>query len=346
MTQFDWGTMDPFVDDGVQLANQLNSWRDAIHSWHRGPSRPSYVVPGMMWINDAAGPTTWLVNVYLSPTVGDVPMFAYDTTTGQVSMSAATGGGFAAAILLAQATVNPSVRWNSTNNPIDIKAWRATVTLTGALRFSAFSDAGVEQGVIEMHRDGSVVTGSGGAAATQPRMTGAIVPFGGSAEPSWGVFANGQAISRATYAALFAIYGTYYGAGNGSSTFNVPNFNGRVVAGLDRGAGNLTAPQMSPDGNTLGATGGQQTEIAQVGVSGNTGGSLAVDVTSYQMDGSNLDTQVQGGGGSEVAQGAHTHGNVRSAGVTSGQLNVVAAGSTAPVTNVQPTIAMNFVVIT
>lgn len=36
--------------------------------------------------------------------------------------------------------------------------------------------------------------------------------------------ADGSAISRTTYAALFAIYGTTYGAGNGTTTFNLPNF--------------------------------------------------------------------------------------------------------------------------
>jgi hypothetical protein len=155
MSQFDFGVMDPYVVDGVELADFLNQFRDALFSWHRGSTRPTYIVPGMMWINDAAGPTSWVVNVYLSPTVGDVPIFTYDTTTGAVLISAASGS-FAATTLLAQAAANPSVRWNATGNVIDAKAWRATAVVGGALRISAFSDAGVEQGWIQFNRDGTI----------------------------------------------------------------------------------------------------------------------------------------------------------------------------------------------
>jgi microcystin-dependent protein len=48
---------------------------------------------------------------------------------------------------------------------------------------------------------------------------------------------NGAAISRTTYAGLFAIIGTMYGAGNGSTTFNLPDARGRFVRGWDHGAG-------------------------------------------------------------------------------------------------------------
>lgn len=58
-------------------------------------------------------------------------------------------------------------------------------------------------------------------------------------------FPAGQAISRTTYASLFAIIGVTYGAGDGSSTFNLPDLRGRVVAALDNmggsAAGRLTA---------------------------------------------------------------------------------------------------------
>jgi microcystin-dependent protein len=48
---------------------------------------------------------------------------------------------------------------------------------------------------------------------------------------------NGNAVSRTTYAALFAIIGTNYGSGDGSSTFNVPDLRGEFVRGVDRGRG-------------------------------------------------------------------------------------------------------------
>jgi microcystin-dependent protein len=80
--------------------------------------------------------------------------------------------------------------------------------------------------------------------------------------PSFCILPYGQAISRATYAAYFAKVGTTYGAGDGSTTFNVPDLRGRVVAGKDDMGGvsadRLTAISGSLNGDTLGAVGGQE----------------------------------------------------------------------------------------
>ena len=56
---------------------------------------------------------------------------------------------------------------------------------------------------------------------------GAILAFGGAAAPAGWLLCQGQAVSRTTYAALFAAIGTAYGAGDGSTTFNIPD--GREV---------------------------------------------------------------------------------------------------------------------
>jgi microcystin-dependent protein len=53
---------------------------------------------------------------------------------------------------------------------------------------------------------------------------GAVMSFGGSSTPAGWLRCNGQAVSRTTYSALFAVIGTTYGSGNGSTTFNVPDF--------------------------------------------------------------------------------------------------------------------------
>lgn len=57
-----------------------------------------------------------------------------------------------------------------------------------------------------------------------------------SAPAGW-IKANGAAVSRTTYAALFAILGTTYGAGDGATTFNVPDLRGEFMRGLDDGRG-------------------------------------------------------------------------------------------------------------
>lgn len=69
------------------------------------------------------------------------------------------------------------------------------------------------------------------------------------------VLADGSAVSRTTYAALFALYGTTYGAGDGATTFNVPNLKGRVPVMLD-------AAQTEFD--ALGETGGAKTHTLTV----------------------------------------------------------------------------------
>jgi microcystin-dependent protein len=55
-------------------------------------------------------------------------------------------------------------------------------------------------------------------------------------QPGWRS-ANGQALSRTTFAALFAVIGTTYGAGDGSTTFNVPDLRGEFLRGWDNGRG-------------------------------------------------------------------------------------------------------------
>jgi len=60
---------------------------------------------------------------------------------------------------------------------------------------------------------------------------GAVMPFAMSTAPSGWLVANGSAVSRATYAALFAAIGTTYGAGNGSTTFALPDLRASFVRG-------------------------------------------------------------------------------------------------------------------
>lgn len=63
---------------------------------------------------------------------------------------------------------------------------------------------------------------------------GIILPWGGDSAPNanW-MLAQGQAISRTGYAALFALYGIRFGSGDGSLTFNLPNGKKRVFIGSD-----------------------------------------------------------------------------------------------------------------
>ena len=65
--------------------------------------------------------------------------------------------------------------------------------------------------------------------------SGTVAWFAGSSAPAGWLKANGAAISRTTYAALFAAIGTTYGAGDGRTTFNLPDLRGEFVRGWDDG---------------------------------------------------------------------------------------------------------------
>ena len=62
-------------------------------------------------------------------------------------------------------------------------------------------------------------------------LAGTISMWAGAAAPAGWLFADGEPTNRTNYAALFAICGTTYGAGNGSTTFNLPDFSGRTAVG-------------------------------------------------------------------------------------------------------------------
>ena len=92
---------------------------------------------------------------------------------------------------------------------------------------------------------------------------GMIMPTAGSVEPSGWLYCYGQNLSRATYARLFTAVGTTYGAGDGSTTFGMPDLRGRTIAGKDNMGGStasrLTAAGSGITGTTLGNTGGTET---------------------------------------------------------------------------------------
>jgi len=96
---------------------------------------------------------------------------------------------------------------------------------------------------------------------------GTVIDYAGTLEPAavqgvtW-AYPYGQALSRTTYATLFARLGTTYGVGNGTTTFNLPDYRGRVGAGRDDmgavSADRITAGIAGFNGDTLGASGGDQ----------------------------------------------------------------------------------------
>ena len=76
-----------------------------------------------------------------------------------------------------------------------------------------------------------------GAESQIAAPTGSVYTFAGSTVPTGWLKCNGALLSRTTYASLFAVIGTTYGAGDGSTTFALPDLRGEFVRGVDDGRG-------------------------------------------------------------------------------------------------------------
>jgi microcystin-dependent protein len=151
---------------------------------------------------------------------------------------------------------------------IDSKANKANPTFTGTANFATISSGNVTATTLATlpanTSIGSIsateigyLDGITSSVQTQLNTTnqfisptGSIILWSTNTAPSNWLICNGATISRATYATLFAVIGTTYGAGDGSTTFTIPNLMGRVPFGRDS---NQT------EFDTLAETGGTKT---------------------------------------------------------------------------------------
>lgn len=98
---------------------------------------------------------------------------------------------------------------------------------------------------------------------------GVVLPYAGPLPPDGWLLCDGSNVSRTTYAKLFAAVGTTYGAGDGTTTFKLPDLRGEFVRGLDNSRGVDT-------GRTLGSA--QAATTVPNAVTGASGGSLTINV--------------------------------------------------------------------
>lgn len=104
------------------------------------------------------------------------------------------------------------------------------------------------------HNDSLTTKSYVDAAVTGSVPTGSVVSYAGTGSaPSGWIICNGQAISRTAASDLWDLIGTTYGSGDGSTTFNVPDLRGRAVIGQDGGTGRVANAAADSFGGTLGA---------------------------------------------------------------------------------------------
>lgn len=151
----------------------------------------------------------------------------------------------------------------------------------------------------------------------------------------------GQAISRATYAALFAVIGTVFGVGDGSTTFNLPDARGRVMLGQDDMGG--TAASRVTAANAIGVVGGSATHAL-------TTAELASHSHSHNH-GAHDHTESGGWGGGQTAgrvsfYSANNNPDTLTTDATTPATDATTAGSGTAHNIVQPYLTVNYVIRT
>ena len=257
-------------DNGQSVRNDINGNLDALFSNNSGASEPSTTTAFMWWAdtnNDAlkirnAADSAFITIGTLSETNLGLALKASPTFTGNVGIPAGTLGslpvrfsgdtdtGFfrnnANDFSIVTTGVRrahfdsdgitirdrKSLRFRDTSNS-NFVALRAPDNAASDITLTLPSSDGNANDVLQSDGSGNLSF----AALPQAVPTGSVHMMATTTAPSGYLKCNGAAVSRTTYADLFAIIGTTHGAGDGSSTFNVPDLRGEFVRGWDDSRG-------------------------------------------------------------------------------------------------------------
>ena len=179
--------------------------------------------------------------------------------------------------------------------------------------------------------------------------TATIVPWSSASVPTGFLECNGQAVSRSTYSALFAIVSTTYGTGDGASTFNVPDLQNNVAVGKSNNkalASTGGADTVTTTGNVAGSTANHTLTEAELASHShsfgalNNQGSPAPRTYGISIPGGSL------GGGGTTRNNAPTV-NMNNAGSDSGHSHNMSANFAGDATSVlQPYLTIMYVIKT
>lgn len=177
---------------------------------------------------------------------------------------------------------------------------------------------------------------------------GAVLDYTGTSAPNSNfVMANGQCISRTTYASYFALVGTTFSTCDGTTTFGVPDLRGRVVAGTNTlgtsSANRITSGGGNFDGDTLGNAGGAQNQTLTLSQLPST--NLSINNITVN-NGTNVvhttGTFTESAAGNDRASLDRSATNTKSDITLSGNIPLGGSGNSHP--NVQPTMVLSKIV--
>lgn len=139
MSQFDYGTIDPNTKSGPQLALDLNDFRDALNTQHKGNLRPSYAQPGMQWVREVSS-TQWDVMFFdgdtdyvlrsVNPTTNTLIRIPKTDVAGIAELETTVAG-------LDAKYVTKDSNTGAANIPVGTSAQRPAVPAAGMFRYNS-----------------------------------------------------------------------------------------------------------------------------------------------------------------------------------------------------------------
>jgi microcystin-dependent protein len=287
---------------GATVRADINALAEAIVTLNSGTLAPTVTFPFMFWMDTFTN--TLKVrnsanNAWISFLTISGSTIAIVNTILPLMVS---GSWYGTNIRYVTADTAGSVEigWNLQFHPDagGTEDYRAIITRTTGANGN-FEIANTGSGTFNLNSGSGPMTINGVAVSFIP--VGMIVPYmGATGVPSKWLFCYGQNINRTTYAALFAVVGTTYGAGDGSTTFTLPDLRGRTVAGVDAMGGGSADRITIFDGDVLGNAGGSQVHYLD---------ETQIPAHAHIADPPNTALSVSGTGtGTTNNSGTHSHG--------------------------------------
>ena len=221
------------ADPGTMFAYQL--YADTTNNLlkQRNSGNSGWVTIGTL------GATNWGLAALASPTFTGVPLAPTASAGTNTTQIATTAFVVSSYLPLAGGTVTGNITLNAQSDirfadadSTNYVALQAPATVASNLTLTLPATDGSSGQALTTNGSGTLAFATIGGVPT-----GAVFYFAANTAPTGFLKADGTAVSRTTYAALFAVTGTTYGAGNGSTTFNLPDLRGEFIRGWDDGRG-------------------------------------------------------------------------------------------------------------